>query len=216
MKTSSGKKSALWALVGLCVLFSFSSLSDAQATEDLTDGRDVANQYLDVSAVYQNFTDAQEQKANAAMDLLKRVVNSEEFKLAVLNYTWKGKKQFSDNQSLSNEQIYEAIMAGAEILNPVADHVMNLDLTIYKPTFFGRNVVGYTYPYTPRIWMNRNFFNRFTPGEIAGNMTHEWCHKIGFTHDYSSTARRPYSVPYALGYLIRDMAEEIAQKEFLY
>ena len=63
-------------------------------------------------------------------------------------------------------------------------------------------------PDTSVITSNRRFFDNFTPAEIAGNLAHEWMHKIGFDHDFNSTSRRPYSVPYAVGDLVESLAEQ--------
>ena len=75
---------------------------------------------------------------------------------------------------------------------------MDLNLSVRNFSFWQRNVVGYTSQGTPEITMNRSFFDGYTPAEIAGNMAHEWMHKLGFEHDFRATARRPDSVPYAV------------------
>ena len=57
--------------------------------------------------------------------------------------------------------------------------------------------------------MNTKYFDRYTPYQVAGNLTHEWLHKMGFTHDSAATSTRPYSVPYAVGYIVRQLAGEL-------
>ncbi|MEI8347076.1 MAG: hypothetical protein WCG27_06395 [Pseudomonadota bacterium] len=192
------KKGAIGVLCGILLTFSLSTFAQTPT--------------FDVQIKYLNFTDAQEIKADKAKELIRRVANSEEFKQRVLNFTWQGKKQFANNDGKTNEQIYQNFMAGNETLSPQIDYTMNLEVTLYKPSYFGRNVIGYTYSNVVGIWSNRNFFNAYTPAQIAGNYTHEWCHKLGYIHDFNSTARRPYSVPYALGYLVDELATKIMKQ----
>ena len=63
-------------------------------------------------------------------------------------------------------------------------------------------------PDTMRIWIHKKFFRRssWTPVDVAANMAHEWVHKIGFGHDYYYTEDRPYSVPYAIGNIVAEVA----------
>jgi len=157
-----------------------------------------------------DFTPAEKTKMYQAAEVLERVVNSEEFRQAVLNFTYDGKKQFVDNKGMTNEQIYETIRRGNEVLIGKDDETMDYDLTLYTPPFWKkRTVVGYTYGNTLRIWVNRYYFTDYTLAEVAANLAHEWCHKIGFDHDFQRTARRPYSVPYAVGNLVGELAAKM-------
>jgi hypothetical protein len=160
---------------------------------------------FEVNLNLRNFNAQQEDKLLEAADLIKKVVASEEFKNAILNHKYRGKRQFVDNRGLSNRQIYKRILEGAEKLSKRVDNEMDLDLTIYRAQ---NNVVGYTYPNTKRIWMNSRFLNQNTPAKVTTNMMHEWLHKLGFDHDRKPTARRPHSVPYAVGYLVARLAKQ--------
>jgi hypothetical protein len=40
---------------------------------------------------------------------------------------------------------------------------------------------------------------------------HEWMHKIGFTHAVTWSKDRDHTVPYAIGYLIEELAAKIPQ-----
>lgn len=153
------------------------------------------------------FSASGKRKIEQAADLIKEVVASEEFKNHVLNHRYNGKKQFANNNGLTNKQIYHKILEGAEQLRPAKDNEMDLDLELYTDN--GSNTVGYTYPNTNRIWMNSKYFNKNTPALVTTNMMHEWLHKLGFGHDVEATARRPYSVPYAIGYIVRDLAKKL-------
>jgi len=149
---------------------------------------------------------------SAATALIEKVMNSEEFKQAVLNFSYAGVPGFVQNNGLDNQQLYDLLMSGAEALptQTAADHVMDFDLEMYT----GRaSVLGYTNPGTLTVWINSNFYDYATVNEIAMNLTHEWCHKMGFDHDYYNTARRPYSVPYGIGYLVRDLGAKMQAQQ---
>jgi hypothetical protein len=152
---------------------------------------------------YINFTAEEKKKVEDALKVVKSIIQSKELRRSIASFTFQGTKQFAQNGGLTNMQIYSKIIEGAEVLNPEENWAMDLELELYRDR---SSTVGYTYPDTMRVWVNRKYFDTFSSAEIAGNIFHEWMHKIGFEHDRKSTARRPYSVPYGLGYLIRDLA----------
>ncbi len=159
-----------------------------------------------VSLVMHNFDSVSKQKGLVSKEMIEAIFNSEEFRQKVLLFRYDGVEQFADNKGMSNQEIYDRLMTGAEVLNGVVDVQMDIDITLYRSSWFGRNTIGYTTADSPKIYSNTRFFYDFTPADIAGNWTHEWVHKMGFGHDRRSTAKRPYSVPYAIGYIVRDMA----------
>jgi hypothetical protein len=161
---------------------------------------------FEVNIKLNNFNSAQEDKILVASDLIKKVIASDEFKSAVLNYQYQGKKNFIDNDGLSNAQIYKKIIEGVEKLSPEIDNEMDLELVIYNAN---NSVVGYTLPNEIKIWMNAKFFDQNIPAKVTENMMHEWLHKLGFKHDYERTPTRPYSVPYAIGYLVGRIAQKL-------
>ena len=152
-----------------------------------------------------NFPQEHEAKVYQAIELIKKVVSSHEFKERILSHTYEGKKIFVDNKGLSNEQIYQLIIDGSETLIPEKNGRMDVELELYQNT---SNTIGYTYPHTSRIWMNSKYFNKYTPVQVADNLFHEWLHKLGFDHAIKYTQRRNYSVPYAIGYLMEELANK--------
>jgi hypothetical protein len=140
-----------------------------------------------------NFTAVELVKLNAAVRILETVVNSQEFKVELLNYT------FIDTNGLTNYQIYNLIMSGKEILSLEEDNEIDVDISMY---YRWNSVIGYTYPNTLRTWINRRFFNRMTTAEIASNIMHENLHKLGFDHSFYYNKQRQNSVPYAIGSMI--------------
>lgn len=154
---------------------------------------------------YMNLTASQKTKYNKAVAIVKKVIGTESFRTKVLNYKYAGKKQFANNNGKTNAQIYQSILDAAEKLKPAKNNTMDLGVKMYTAQ---NSVVGYTNPSITFINVNTKFFNQYTANEVAGNLFHEWLHKLGYGHDASATAKRPYSVPYAIGYMIRDIGKK--------
>lgn len=161
--------------------------------------------HFDAAIKFDNFDMDQEEKVHKAIEIIKKVIATREFRAKVLTYSYNGKNQFVDNGGLTNEQIYLKLLEGAEKLFPEEDYEMDLELELY---YSSKNTVGYTYPDTVKIFMNTKYFNPYTPSQVAGNIFHEWTHKLGFEHAVSYSIARDSSVPYALGYLIRDLGKQ--------
>lgn len=160
---------------------------------------------FDINADLFEFDADDETKVNKAFEIIKKVVASGEFRDRVLNFTFQGKKQFNDNKGLTNEEVYQTILNGKENLLPVVDNQMDLELQLY---YSWTSTVGYTTPGELRIYMNTKFFDPYTPSEVAGNVFHEWTHKLGFEHASSYSVERDSSVPYAIGYLIEELGKK--------
>jgi hypothetical protein len=187
-------KKALFASLALSTVSAFSQVPNEALT-------------FDTNVKIVNGTSSQTTKIRAAEDLIKRVVATQAFKDAVLNYTYGGKKTYVDNDGYSNAQIYQKILDASEALNKGNNNIMDLEVEIYTNNF--TSTVGYTYEASKRIYVNTKFFNYYTPAEVAGNMFHEWLHKIGFDHAASYSVARDSSVPYAVGYILERLAKKI-------
>lgn len=189
-----------------------SGSSDSQQMSDdsitLVDGTvPVQAETFDVNVKMLNFNAQQEEKIHEAVELIKRVVASEEFKNKILNYTYKGKKKFFDTNK-SNAQVYKAILEGSEKMLPYGpNNAMDLELELY--TDMKAPVIGYTMPNIVKIFMNTKYFNNFQPYQVVDNMIHEWLHKLGFGHSQQPTPDRPHSVPYAVGYIAKALARKM-------
>jgi hypothetical protein len=146
-----------------------------------------------------------EEKIDEAIEILRQVFASQEFKDRILRHTYRGRRSFADNKGLSNWQIYQKILRGVERLHPYSNNAMDLEVELF--TDYSSPVIGYTYPRTKRVWINTKFFNRRSPGLVAANLTHEWLHKLGFGHVRESSYERRKSVPYAIGHIVRDLAK---------
>ncbi|HXH32630.1 MAG TPA: hypothetical protein VNJ01_17665 [Bacteriovoracaceae bacterium] len=151
------------------------------------------------------FSLSQEEKFNKAIEIIKLVVATEQFKRQVQDHTYQGARTYVDNGGYSNAQIYQIILDGAEKLQPVKNNSLDAEFEIY--TDDDSNVVGYTYPTSNRIWVNTKYFNSYSPAGVAHNVFHEWLHKLGFKHATSYSPSRDYSVPYAIGDMIGDIGK---------
>lgn len=166
-------------------------------------------QPFDVNLKLTNFKAEQEAKMLTAVALIKKVVASDEFRDRILNHEYEGKKCFKDNLGLTNAQIYQKILNASETLNPGNNNAMDVELELY---FEPANTIGHTYPNVKQIWMNTKYYDKFSPVYITDNLFHEWLHKIGFDHEVKFSNTRRFSVPYAIGYLVRELATKYEQE----
>ncbi len=161
---------------------------------------------FDTNILMINMKVSQEEKVRTAAELIQKVIATDEFRKRVLNHTYKGKKTFVDNGGYTNAQIYQKILDGAETLQRAKNNTMDLEVELY---YQASSTIGYTYVSTKRIYMNTKYFNTYKAYQVASNMMHEWLHKVGFGHAFSYSTSRDYSVPYAIGYLILELAGKI-------
>lgn len=150
-----------------------------------------------------NFPQKQEEKVQKAVELIKKVVADPEFKKRIIEHTYDGKKTYVDNKGLTNEEIYQMILDGSETMVPGKNGRIDVELELYHQD---TRTIGYTYPNTTRIWVNTKYFDKYTPVQVADNLFHEWMHKLGFDHALKYSKSRNYSVPYAIGYLVEELA----------
>jgi hypothetical protein len=151
-------------------------------------------------------------KLEKSFEVLEQVVNSEEFKSRIINFkNSKGERAFASNKNLSNEEIYAFFMEGRETLQQNTPGEMNFYLKLYHKQY--SKVIGWTNGNINTININWKFFKNFKPNEVAGNLAHEWTHKLGFDHQ---SAAEHDSAPYAIGYIVREMGERYLKGEELH
>lgn len=151
-----------------------------------------------------DFDSSRQAKMERAIEIIKLVVATEEFKNLILNHTYNGARTFVDNGGYTNAQIYKILLDGAERLQPAKNNRMDVEVELYTAA---TNVVGYTYPSSRRIWVNTKYFDQYTAAGVAHNLMHEWMHKLGFEHSSSWNAARDYSVPYAIGDIMGEVGK---------
>ena len=159
---------------------------------------------FDTNVTLINMTNTQEEKFETALEIIKKVVATEEFRNAILNHTYNGVKTFVDNRGFSNTKIYQTILEAAEKLIPAKNNMMDMEVELYTEN---SNVIGYTNGSTKRIWVNTKYFNTNSLTSVAANLFHEWLHKIGYGHAVSYSTSRDYSVPYAIGRIVGSLGK---------
>ncbi len=150
---------------------------------------------------------AEETLVLESFHVIEQVMNSETFKHRVINFVnKKGQRAYESNNGLTNEQVYAFLMGGKELINGEAtEGEMNFDLKRYTNYF--SKVIGYTNPGKSNlIKVNSKFYRKFDVPEVTGNLVHEWIHLMGFFH---GSAASHDSVPYAVGYIARDLAKKL-------
>jgi hypothetical protein len=165
---------------------------------------------LRVEVRAEGFTPVDRSKLEAAVALLERTVNRAEFRERVSGFEWDGERRFAENRGLTNPEILETLLAAEERWSPGADSTIQLQLLLYRSRNPWSSVPGWTRASDPVIRINARFFRSpdWTPADVAGNLAHEWLHQLGFTHARDATPERPFTVPYAVGEIVRLLAAE--------
>jgi hypothetical protein len=161
---------------------------------------------FDTNITFINTSSTQQEKFDRAIEMIKKVVATEEFRNKILNHTYNNQKTFVDNGGYSNAQIYQKILDASEKLIPGKNNTMDMGVELY---YASTSTVGYTYANITKIYVNTKYFDTNTVGGVAANLFHEWLHKIGFEHASSYSTARDYSVPYAVGRMISTLGSTI-------
>lgn len=98
-------------------------------------------------------------------------------------------------------------MSREESLRYILNTPVKMNLEAYRDN--SGKVIGYTYASSDTVRFNRKFHDNFSTCEKASNLFHESLHKLGFKHDMSATKKRPYSVPYMGGSIMKECCEEM-------
>lgn len=152
-----------------------------------------------------SMTSSQRAKIQSAERKIIKVIGSEAFRTRILNHKYAGRTSFNNNNGLTNSQIYTKILQAAEKYKLTKNNIMDLNIKSY---YQNSNVVGYTTTTSIYINMNTKFLNKYTANQVATNMMHEWLHKLGFGHAVSYSTSRNYSVPYAIGKIMGELAQK--------
>lgn len=153
-------------------------------------------------------TTKRKEKYEKAIEVFKKVVASDEFKSRVISHKYNGEYGYAYMSGDPNKRtslVYEHILAGNEKLQPEKDGEVDMEVEFY---YANNSTVGYTYPNVKRIYVNTKFFDGYKLSSVAANLIHEWLHKLGYGHDSASTSRRPYSVPYGVGSIMRSLGSK--------
>ncbi len=151
---------------------------------------------------------AQKAKYEKALKVVAKVLADPEFKKRVLAH----KKYQSSSLGFTSStdspaKVLEKLFAGDETYTKVIEKDKEADLEI---RFYYKNnsTVGYTYGTVGYIMVNTKFFDKYTPSSVAANFIHEYMHKLGYGHASSYSTSRDYSVPYAIGAIMRSVGKK--------
>ena len=159
-----------------------------------------------------NYNGAHLTKLQVSLNMIEKVLNSVQFKDAVINFKTNGELTFSFRKNLfkefehyTNEQVYGLIMQAQEDPVNVSDGSMDLYLELAPGG--GGSTIGYGNPGEETIYTYQDWFDSATSEDIANQITHEWCHKIGFDHAFYpwQDKFRENSVPYGIGDLVETL-----------
>lgn len=134
---------------------------------------------------------AELEKINAAVQGLEKILNSDRFKIELLL------AKMTETNGLTNQQVYDKIMAGDQVINGDEMGVLDFNLVLYRKSW--SKVVGYTFTNSMTIWVNRKYFS--TPKSISENIGHELMHQLGFFHNKIWSTSVPYTMNRIVGKL---------------
>lgn len=175
-------------------------------TEDDTDPGNTAGNVppqantFRINLKWLGLSDAQIARLNRAIEMIKRVVATDEFRQKILD------AKFVNANGKSNAQVYQAILDAAEKLKPAKDNVMELDIALYTSP---KNVLSYTFPGVLKVWFNTRYFNRYDATETAERLMVEWLKKLGFSADASTATLKARTVPCAVGKIVAELARAL-------
>jgi hypothetical protein len=152
-------------------------------------------------------------KINKALLIIEKVINSSAFEEKVKTFPFYFRNNIFTgfDYPYSNDEVYEMIMNAIE--NPGNVKVGVMDLYLHLKYGANGNEMGYSCPNEKEIYTYKAMLEQKSPKEIANHITHEWTHKLGFDHSTfpSPWGKRENSVPYAIGNMIAELADEVEE-----
>ena len=144
-------------------------------------------------------------KAETARIMLNKILNNEKFRERVLRFTTDGLFRFYYRRSFfgkwidvphTNRQVYDIITQNSGEQHAT---ITNIDLNLELLPGGRIDELGYTNPDNNTIYTYCNWFNNLTMPQLAGHLSHEWCHQLGFTHADKPHPKLQHSVPFGIG-----------------
>jgi len=173
----------------------------------------------------ENYKPYEEDKIRQAAYYMVYALGHDDFKEFCINYEYKVKtcywknfkrycyykkyKNFHKSNGKTNYQVYQHLMSGQELLpnETEIDNEADIWLRIDREKQ-GKRVIGYTYPSSKWQYILKWVLEERTAEYIAGNLGHEYCHKLNYSHKKNNTPHRRHTVSYAVGNYIRDFLEK--------
>lgn len=147
----------------------------------------------------------QEPKGREGLLLLEEVLNTDDFKQAILNFQHpEGGHRFDDSQH-SGAQILKNIYQKRKIKRQLRYGAKLRLLMINGSGPTGRELGKHSYK---KIYTYRENFKKASLPVIANHYLHEWLHGLGYKHEFHNPS--PSSVPYALGLIAEELSTNMA------
>lgn len=127
---------------------------------------------------------------------------------------WKEFKQFHKSNGKSNIQVYNHIISGQEILPDVTQPDNEADVFLKIDRKCRKGVIGWTKKSIRWQYLCAWVFREKDWIYIAGNLTHEYLHKLNYGHSPDKNAHRKGTVPYAIGNWTRRFLAERKDIDF--
>lgn len=141
------------------------------------------------------FTEIQKIRLEQAETLLNSIIGSIDFKLKVAGLD--PSKYFSGTFTKPREI--------AEIFGEATrDAVKVVNVAVWYVPWYKRYTSAIAYESNNRVNLRSTYLEFGEIQSLAATLLHEYMHTIGFSHDFWNTARRKYSVPYAIGQIIQE------------
>ena len=146
-------------------------------------------------------------KKDRALFLLDSVVNTEDFKNAVIH------GNFTHRNGMSNEQIYDSFVSQSISKRNIREH-----LTLEIDTTYEWNVTNQKGPH-PSVGYDNNpgdstvntvqvqLLKELSAEDYAAHIAHEYCHMIGFSHPWPGKWK---GVPYCIQHIIENLLDSRA------
>lgn len=132
-----------------------------------------------------NFSESEVLKIKTALINGSEVLNSGIFEASMLD------AKFTENKGMSSKEILELIRLGKDGKDKTSDGDIDIHLTGYCKR---SRTIGYTYLNHYRTWLNKYHLAKMSPDRIFGHILHEYCHRLGFRHEYEKSTSVPYLV----------------------
>lgn len=147
-----------------------------------------------------------------ATKVLEEVINHDLFKSRVKEFKWTDKvgkehANFHMSNGFTNEEILRMILSGKDKFNTTEDGDIDVFIHPYRAN---KKKVGYTLTNTYKTWINLKWLKsvpKSRPERIAGNLLHEYCHNLGFSHDINGKKVKHFenTVPYKCGKFVVEL-----------
>lgn len=141
------------------------------------------------------WTESQTRKVGAAVEALNAVLIQQKFIDAIAALD--PQKYFANTLHKPKEI--------AQLISK--DKMCVISAKIWVPPFWKRFSSAVAFESKNMINLRNSYVNNATVLTLGATLLHEMLHEMGYSHDFWSTKRRPYSVPYAIGNLVSTWKE---------